>query len=81
MKAINGDKSRAGVVLPWLGAALAAVFWLNLSTGSVDSTTGELRLGPAIRQRDGTIKLYGAIPSRGANIIFARYRYGGGQAL
>ncbi len=45
----------------------------------LDSITGELRLGPAVRQPDGTIKLYGAIPPRGANLLFARYRYGGGQ--
>ena len=41
--------------------------------------TGELRLGPAVRQQDGTIKLYGAVPPRGANLIFEGYRFGGGQ--
>jgi predicted phage baseplate assembly protein len=47
---------------------------------TVDSTTGEVRLGPAIRQPDGTMRRYGAIPPRGANLIFARYRCGGGLA-
>ena len=46
---------------------------------TLDSVTGELRLGPAVRQQDGTIKLYGAVPPRGSNLIFERYRYGGGQ--
>ncbi|MFQ5401118.1 MAG: putative baseplate assembly protein [Anaerolineae bacterium] len=46
---------------------------------TLDGVTGELRLGPAVRRPDGTIKLYGAIPPRGANLIFQRYRYGGGQ--
>jgi predicted phage baseplate assembly protein len=46
---------------------------------TLDSVSGELRLGPAVRQPDGTIKLYGAIPPRGSNLIFKRYRYGGGQ--
>ncbi len=46
---------------------------------TLDSVTGELRFGPAIRQQDGTIKLYGAIPARNANLIFDRYRFGGGQ--
>lgn len=46
---------------------------------TLDSVSGELRLGPAVRQPDGTIKLYGAIPPRGANLVFRRYRYGGGQ--
>lgn len=46
---------------------------------TLDSLSGEIRFGPAIRQPDGTIKLYGAVPPRGANLVFARYRYGGGQ--
>ena len=46
---------------------------------TLDSTTGELRFGPAIRQQDGTIKLFGAIPPRGANLVYKKYRYGGGD--
>jgi predicted phage baseplate assembly protein len=46
---------------------------------TLDSVTGELRFGPAMRQPDGAIRLYGAIPPRGANLIFKRYRYGGGE--
>jgi predicted phage baseplate assembly protein len=46
---------------------------------SVDGVTAEIRFGPAIRQPDGTIKLYGAIPTRGASIYFDRYHHGGGQ--
>lgn len=46
---------------------------------TLDSVSGELRLGPAVRQPDGTIKLYSAIPPRGANLVFRRYRIGGGQ--
>ncbi|HHE71477.1 MAG TPA: putative baseplate assembly protein [Chloroflexi bacterium] len=46
---------------------------------TLDSLSGEVRLGPAIRQPDGTIKLYGAVPPRHANLIFRRYRHGGGE--
>lgn len=46
---------------------------------TLDNVTGELRFGPAIRQPDGAMKLYGAIPPRGANLIFKQYRYGGGE--
>jgi predicted phage baseplate assembly protein len=46
---------------------------------TLDDLNGELRFGPAIRQPDGTIKLFGAIPPRGANLLFEQYRYGGGQ--
>lgn len=47
---------------------------------TIDALSGELRFGPAVRQPDGTMKLYGAIPPRGSNLIFETYRYGGGQA-
>lgn len=47
---------------------------------SLDGVTGELRLGPAIRQPDGSIRRYGAIPPRAAQLHFRRYRYGGGLA-
>jgi predicted phage baseplate assembly protein len=46
---------------------------------TLDSVTGELRFGPAIRQQDGTMKLFGAIPPRSANLIFDKYRFGGGE--
>jgi len=46
---------------------------------TLDSVTGELRFGPAVRQPDGAIKLYGAIPPRGANLVFKQYRCGGGD--
>lgn len=45
-----------------------------------DSTTGEVRFGPALRHPDGTSRAYGAIPPRNASIRFAAYRYGGGVA-
>jgi predicted phage baseplate assembly protein len=45
---------------------------------TLDLLTGELRFGPAVRQPDGTIKLYGAVPPRGAHLVFERYRSGGG---
>lgn len=45
-----------------------------------DSTTGEVRFGPALRQPDGSVRSYGATPSRGAHIRFSTYRYGGGVA-
>ena len=46
---------------------------------TLDSLSGELRLGPAVREPDGTIKLYGAVPPRGARLVFDRYRHGGGS--
>ncbi len=46
---------------------------------TIDSNSGEVRFGPAIRQPDGDIKLYGAIPPRDTQITFSAYRTGGGD--
>lgn len=46
---------------------------------TIDGDTGEVRLGPALPQRDGQIYRYGALPPKGAMLIMKGYRYGGGQ--
>jgi predicted phage baseplate assembly protein len=43
-----------------------------------DGVKGEVRFGPALRQPDGTVHRYGAIPPRSAEIRFSLYRRGGG---
>ena len=45
---------------------------------TVDEVTGELRFGPAIRNADGTVRLYGATPEVGAMVRIPRYLIGGG---
>lgn len=44
----------------------------------IDSNSGELRFGPAVRQPNGEIRCYGAVPPRGAELVLKSYRYGGG---
>ncbi len=44
----------------------------------IDSESGEVRFGPAVRQPNGEIHCYGAIPPRTATLWLERYRYGGG---
>jgi predicted phage baseplate assembly protein len=46
---------------------------------SVDLSTGELRLGPAVRQPDGTIRQYGAVAPKNARLRLREYRTGGGR--
>lgn len=46
----------------------------------IDRTVGEIRFGPAVRQPDGSVRRYGAVPPRGAVIRVSRYRTGGGSA-
>jgi predicted phage baseplate assembly protein len=45
----------------------------------LDSATGEIRFGPVLRQRDGSMKRYGAIPPKTAMLVMKKYRYGGGS--
>ena len=43
-----------------------------------DSTNGAIGFGPALSQGDGSVRSYGLIPPRKAEIRFLQYRYGGG---
>jgi predicted phage baseplate assembly protein len=45
---------------------------------ALDTASGEVTFGPAVRQPDGTIRQYGRVPESGRAIHFTRYRYGGG---
>ncbi|KUN41104.1 baseplate J family protein [Streptomyces longwoodensis] len=47
---------------------------------TVDATTGEIAFGPAVREPDGTLRQYGAVPPQGAVVRVRRYRVGGGRA-
>jgi predicted phage baseplate assembly protein len=47
---------------------------------SIDLVAGEIEFGPAIRQRDGSWKQYGAVPRSGAQLRITSYRYGGGRS-
>lgn len=45
----------------------------------VDRVAGELVFGPTIREADGQVRQYGAIPTKSAVIRVPEYRTGGGQ--
>ena len=45
---------------------------------ALDATSGELRFGPAVREADGSLRQYGAVPPKGAPIRIRSYRTGGG---
>jgi predicted phage baseplate assembly protein len=46
---------------------------------SLDLSTGEVRLGPAVRLADGALRGYGAVPVKGAHLRLREYRIGGGR--
>jgi predicted phage baseplate assembly protein len=45
----------------------------------LDATSGLVVFGPAVRQRDGSARQYGAIPPAGAHVKLRTYRTGGGR--
>ncbi|MEO3754183.1 putative baseplate assembly protein [Streptomyces sp. B6B3] len=45
----------------------------------LDPTTGEVALGPAVREPDGSLRQFGAVPPKGARLRVRRYRTGGGR--
>lgn len=47
---------------------------------TLDAATGEISFGPAVRQPDGTVRQFGAVPPKGAAIRAVRYGTGGGRA-
>ncbi len=47
---------------------------------TLDTATGEVAFGPAVRQADGSVRQYGRIPEGRREIRFTRYRHGGGVA-
>ena len=46
---------------------------------SIDLVAGQIELGPAIRETDGSWTQYGAVPPKGALLRFTGYRHGGGR--
>jgi predicted phage baseplate assembly protein len=47
---------------------------------TLDTATGEVAFGPAIRQPDGSVRQYGRVPEANRQIYFTQYRHGGGVA-
>ena len=44
----------------------------------IDRATGDVNFGPAVREPDGTLRYYGAVPPKGAPMRVPLYRVGGG---
>ncbi|MFB6816182.1 putative baseplate assembly protein [Streptomyces sp. NPDC056347] len=46
----------------------------------IDAVSGEFAFPPEVREPDGTMRSYGAVPEKGAQLRVPRYRTGGGSA-
>ncbi|MFJ9854700.1 putative baseplate assembly protein [Streptomyces sp. NPDC101150] len=47
---------------------------------TLNAATGEIAFGPSVRQPEGEIRQFGAVPPKGAVIRAAHYRTGGGRS-
>jgi predicted phage baseplate assembly protein len=81
-------------VLPWPGSSLSVTTpdgtteWRPVDHFAaeeessqcfhIDAVAGEVVFGPAVREGDGTIRQYGAVPPKSATLRMAAYRTGGG---
>ena len=45
----------------------------------LDEAAGEIALGPAVRESDGSLRQYGRVPSKAAPVRLRAYRAGGGR--
>lgn len=45
---------------------------------TLDPNSGRVEFGPAVREREGGIRYYGAVPAKGATVRVRSYRTGGG---
>jgi predicted phage baseplate assembly protein len=45
----------------------------------LDAMAGEVELGPAVRQPNGSVRQYGAVPPLGSTLTLTAYRVGGGK--
>ncbi|GGZ72834.1 putative baseplate assembly protein [Streptomyces subrutilus] len=63
----------------WQGVADFAASGPQDRHFTLDATTGELAFGPAVREPDGTLSQFGAVPAKGAAVRATRYGVGGGR--
>jgi len=74
------EESRFGetVFVPWQNLESFANATLYDRCFILEPATGQITLGPSVRQPDGSVRQYGRIPETGRAVRFSRYRYGGG---
>jgi predicted phage baseplate assembly protein len=70
--------SDAGWV-PWLEVQDFAASGPDDSVFVLDAAAGEVLLGPAVREQDGSIRAYGRVPAKGEQLRLRSYATGGGR--
>ena len=65
--------------VPWTRVANFAHSTVQDRHITLDPNSGEVEFGPAVREADGSVRAYGAVPPQGAPIRVRAYRTGGGR--
>jgi predicted phage baseplate assembly protein len=65
--------------VPWQEVKDFAASGPNDQNFVLDAAAGEVLLGPAVRQQDGSIRAYGRTPSKGEQLRLRSYATGGGR--
>ncbi|MFE1171901.1 putative baseplate assembly protein [Streptomyces sp. NPDC058773] len=71
----NGDGWQEWQVVPDFASSGPDDLHLTL-----EESTGEIAFGPSVRQPDGSVRQFGAVPPKGAMIRVPHYRTGGGRS-
>ncbi|MDJ0466202.1 putative baseplate assembly protein [Streptomyces sp. H27-C3] len=72
-------ETRTGGAQTWVAVATFADSGPDDRHVTVDEASGTVRFGPAVRQPDGGVRQYGAVPAVSARIVAGTYRRGGGR--
>lgn len=75
---VEETRGENGVFTPWQQVSDFAKSTRFDRHYVLDMATGTIRLGPSVRQPDGSVVQYGRVPESGRGIRFSRYRSGGG---
>ena len=80
LETVEVEETRQGelVFVPWREVAdFSQSDWFDRHF-TLDASTGEIRFGPVIRQRDGAMQQYGRVPEANRLVRITQYRHGGG---
>ena len=77
---VEVEEKRDGemVYVPWARAPDFSASERHDRHFTLDEASGEICLGPSVRQPDGSVRQYGRVPEAGRRIRMTRYRHGGG---
>ena len=75
---VEESRDRERIFVPWQRVNDFSQSDRHARHFTLDTSTGEVACGPAIRQPDGRVQQYGRVPEADRLLRLSRYRHGGG---